>query len=173
MAHLISDKLIELVEKHANDILKRWARRLIDDPTTGSFSEKNLQYVEKKAKTVLTNLSRWVSYDTTKEEIGRRYVEEGKDLFRMGIPLCEAHRASVLLRRILWLFVVNESAFDSTFQLHQMRELNDRVILFFDRAHYYMMRGYFEEINIKMKELWDLTGEDTEKIFFNRSFYNN
>jgi len=89
----------------------------------------------------------------------------------MKIPLCEIIRAMYVLRRTLWLFVQNESAFDSAFQLHQMREMSDRVILFFDRAEYYVIRGYMEELNRNMKELWSLTSEDTDKIFFERSFY--
>ena len=76
------------------------------------------------------------------------------------------------LRRILWLFIENESAFDTAFQLHQMKELSDRIILFFDRAEYYTIRGYMEEMNRKIKEEWKLDSEETNKIFFYASFYN-
>ncbi len=172
MMRLISDKLIEFVEKNRNVILKEWTNRILDDPTTSSFTKEHLDFVRDKAEYVLKNLSQWVGYDTTKEDIGRRYAAEGKEFFERKIPLCEVFRATVLLRRVLWLFVVNESGFDSAFQLHQMRELNDRVILFFDRAHYYVVRGYMEAMHKKVKELWNLTDEDTENILFEQSFYN-
>ncbi len=171
MMHLISDKLVDLVANHSDDIVKRWVVRLLSDPATQSFTEKHMPYVEEKAKEVLAKLGKWVSYDTKKEEVGKRYAEEGGNFFKMEVPLCEAIRATYVLRRTLWLFVENESAFDSAFQLHQMRELNDRVILFFDRAEFYMIRGYTEEMNRKIKELWDVSADETEKIFFNRSFY--
>jgi hypothetical protein len=90
----------------------------------------------------------------------------------MGVPLCEVFKSMGLLRNVLWLFVVNESGFDSAFQLHQMRELNDRIILFFDRVQYYITRGYMEAMNKKIKELWKLADDDTEKILFQNSFYN-
>lgn len=172
MINLISDKLVELVEKHSDEIVKRWITRLLSDPTTSSFSKKHQPFVEKKAKEILKNLGRWVSYDTSKEDVGRSYADDGMALFKMQIPLCETYRAMYTLRRTLWLFVENESAFDTAFQLHQMRELNNRVILFFDRAEYYMIRGYMEEMNRKVKELWNLSAEETAKIFFDRSFYN-
>lgn len=172
MIHLISDKLVELVEKHHKVIVKRWSNRLAADPTTSSFNQKNIEYIETKASALLENLGKWVSYDTTKEEIGKRYAKEGADYFNMKIPLCEAIRALYTLRRTLWLFVENESLFDSAFQLHQMKELSDRVILFFDRVEYYAIRGYTEELNRKMKGLWNLKPEDTNKIFFDKSFYN-
>ncbi len=171
MVHLISQKLIELVEKHTDEIIKRWTTRLLTDPETGSFSEKNLKYVETKARNVLKSLGSWINYESSKEKIGKRYAEEGIDLFNMSIPLCEVIRAMYVLRRTLWLFVQNESAFDSAFQLHQMRELSDRVILFFDRAEYYVIRGYLEEMNRKIKDTWKLSAEDTEVLFFNSSFY--
>jgi len=172
MLHLISDKLVELVEEHADVILRRWTKGLLADPTTSSFSEKHMGAVEKKARQVLQNLGQWVSYDTTKEDIGRRYAEEGKALFEMGVPMCEVHRSLVVLRRTLWVFVVHESAFDSAFQLHQMRELNDRVILFFDRAEYYAIRGYTEAMHEKMKKVTVCKAEDLEDVFFEKAFYN-
>ncbi|HOW82236.1 MAG TPA: hypothetical protein PK573_06740 [Spirochaetota bacterium] len=172
MVHLISDKLVELVEKHSRVIIKRWVARLITDPTTSSFSKRNINSIEKKAMNLLEHMGKWVSYDTTKEEVGKRYAAEGIELFKMEIPLCEVIRAMYTLRRILWLFIENESAFDTAFQLHQMKELSDRIILFFDRAEYYTIRGYMEEMNRKIKEEWKLDSEETNKIFFYASFYN-
>jgi len=170
MMHLISDKLVELVEKHHDVIIKRWIERMRLDPTTASY-QRNIEYLGEKAKKILKQLSRWVSYETAKEEIGRRYADDGIELFKMQVPLCEVIRAMYLLRRTLWLDVETESVFDSSFQLHQMKELSDRVILFFDRAEYYVIRGYMEEMNRRIKELWGLKAEDTDKIFFLNSFY--
>jgi hypothetical protein len=168
--HLISDKLVELVEKQSEAIIKRWIAHLKIDPTTVSY-QKNIEYLGGKAQQILKHLGRWVSYDTSKEEVGKSYAEDGIQLFKMQVPLCEAIRAMYLLRRTLWLHVETESVFNSALQLHQMKELNDRVILFFDRAEYYVIRGYMEEMNRKIKELWTLKPEDTDKIFFSRSFY--
>lgn len=172
MVHLISDKLVELVQKHSDIIIKRWTASLLSDPATSSFSEKNIRLIKEKANSIIKQLGKWVNYDTGKEEVGKRYADEGIRLFELNIPLCEAVRALVVLRRTLWLFVVNESSFDSPLERHQISELNDRVILFFDRAMYYMIRGYTEAMNRKMKEISGMSNEDTEKIFFEHSFYN-
>ncbi len=172
MLHLISDKLVELVESRADQIIKRWMVRLLSDPTTSFFSEHNQDQIRKKGVSIIKYLSKWVSYDTSREDVGRNYANEGKSLFDMGVPLCEVSRALVLLRRVLWLFVVDESALESAFQLHQTRELNDRIILFFDRAQYYIIRGYTEAMHAKMKELTGIADSDAGKIFFENSFYN-
>ncbi len=172
MLHLISDKLVDLVEKNTDVIVQRWMDRLLSDPATTSFSEEVLQKFSGRARMVITELGQWIGYDTPKEDVGRQFADEGAGLFRMKIPLCEGIRALVLLKRSIWLFVMFESNFESALELNQMRELNDRVVLFFDRAKYYFIRGYMEEMNRTMKELWDLNDTDTEKIFFKKSFYN-
>ena len=171
MLRLISDKLVKLVEANSDIILQRWVERLKSDETTTSFNAADLEKFQNRARTALRELGQWVGYETPKENIGRKYVEEGRGLFRMHIPLCEGVRALVLLKRALWLFVEYESAFDSAVELNQMRELNDRVLLFFDRAIYYFIRGYMEEMNHEMKLLWNLTEQDTRQIFFDKSFY--
>lgn len=170
---LLSDKLVRLIEKNSDAIIDRWIQALLSDPTTTSFTEKKiLKTVQEKARTIMGNLGTWVSYDTDKVDVGRVYAKEGITMFRLGIPLCEGIKALILLKRILWLFVMDKSNIESALELNQMRELNDRVVLFFDRAEYYLIRGYMEEMNRKMKKLWNLTDQDTEQIFFKKSFYH-
>ena len=172
MEHLISDKLVRLIEKNSSTIINRWVKRLKNDPATTSFSEIDLERFSLKARMVMDELGKWVGYQTPKEDVGRKYAADGSGLFKMQIPLCEGVRALTLLKRTLWLFVVYESAFESALELNQMRELNDRVVLFFDRAEYYFIRGYMEAMNSAIKKLWGLTEKDTEQIFFKKSFYN-
>ncbi len=172
MVHLISDKMVELVEKYADEILVRWVDRLLQDETAISFKKRNLKFIKENALYILRHLGDFVSYDTKKEQIGKRYSKLGIDLFNHKFPLCEVFRSLVLLRRMLWLFVVNESTFDSAYHLHQMRELNDRVILFFDRIQYYLTRGYMEEMHRKLKSFNVLNPDQCEEIFFENSFYD-
>ena len=44
-------------------------------------------------------------------------------------------------------------------ELHQVRELNDR-------AQYNFISGYMEEMRNRARELWKLSGIDTDKVFF-------
>lgn len=169
--YLISDKLIELVERHSDEIVKRWITRISKDPAASSYAQNNIQDFAEKAKILLEHLGKWVSYETTKEEIEKRYAAEGIESFKDKIPLCEVIRWMHILRATLWLFVVYESAFDSAFELNRMKELSDRVILFFDRAIYYLIRGYMEEMNRKIKDMWSLKQGDTDQIFFFNSFH--
>ena len=89
----------------------------------------------------------------------------------MGIPLCEGIRGLILLKRTIWLFAMYAMPLDTVIELNELRELNDRMALFFDRAEYYFIRGFMEEMNRKMQQIWKLTDGDTDKVFFGRSFY--
>ena len=166
MQGLLSDKLVGLIEKNTDKIIMRWTERLSSDPATPSFSQDALQRFDTKAHMVIQELGEWISYDKPKEDIIRHYSQEGRGLFRLGIPLCEGVRAIILLKRTLWLFVLESSAFDSAMELHQVRELNDRASLFFDRAQYNFISGYMEEMRIRAQELWKLSEVDTDKVFF-------
>ena len=173
MQGMISDKLIALIEKNADKIIARWTERLSSDPATPSFSQDALQRFDAKAHMVIQELGEWIGYDKPQEDIIRHYSQEGIGLFNLGIPLCEGARALILLKRTIWLFVLESSIFESAMELHQIRELNDRVALFFDRAQYNFIMGYMEEMRNRAQGLWKLSETDTEKVFFKKSFYNN
>lgn len=163
--HLLSDRLIGLVEDHTGDIVKRWLAILRNDPTMAALAPRHMEHLQGKAWDILKHLSQWVGYDTSKEEIERRYEAEGRDFYDMGIPLWEGIRTMYTLRRALWLFVGSESQFDSAFQLSQLLELSDRVILFFDRAEFYMARGYLDRMRGRAQEVGKLDAVAIERIF--------
>jgi hypothetical protein len=62
--------------------------------------------------------------------------------------------------------VLESSLFESAMELNQMRELNDRASLFFDRAQYNFIMGYMGEMKNRAKKLWNLGDADMEKVFF-------
>jgi hypothetical protein len=171
MEKILSEKFVSHIQNNADTIVRRWIDRLKSDPTTVAFAESDLKKFEFRAQELLVHLGEWINYDKNKTDVGRRYAEEGMGLFKMGIPLCEGIRAIILLKRTLWMFVMFDNPLDTAIELNQLREVTDRATLFFDRAEYYFMRGFLEEMNRKIKEVWNLTDEDTEKIFFGRSFY--
>jgi hypothetical protein len=169
--HLLSDKLARLIETHTDPLMKRWLEEVCADPAITSLCDAKIDYMRGRMSSVLFHLREWINYDTTKIEIGRRYAVEGKEYFKQEMPLCEIIRSLILLKKKIWSFSLNESSIDSAYELYQISDLNERIIIFFDQALYYITRGYMEEMNDKMKELWKLSSDDTEKIFFNKSFY--
>jgi hypothetical protein len=169
--HLLSDKLAKLIELHTEQIIKRWFEEVSCDPSISSICDEKMDYMKERVSSVIFNLREWINYDTTKEEIGHRYAKEGLDYFNKKVPLCEIIRSFILLKKRIWSFSINESSIDSAYELYQMNDLDERIVIFFDQALYYITRGYMEGMNNAIKQEWKLTDDDTEKIFFHKSFY--
>jgi len=72
------------------------------------------------------------------------YKKYGKDRYGEGFPLPELIYSFILFRRHLWLFILHSGLLDTAYELLRGMELNNRVILFFDRALYNMVVGYGE-----------------------------
>ena len=69
----------------------------------------------------------------------------GIQRFHEGISLTDVVMALQLIKRHLWLYVQEVNYFDSSFQLMQALEFNNRVVWFFDRAIDSTCVGYEEE----------------------------
>lgn len=170
-ANLFSTKPTKFIEKNVDEIVKRWISIVLQDKATISFSKDNMEELEQRVREIIGQLGKWISYETTPEEIGSIYADRGAKLFKMGIPLCEALRAVALLRATVVKFVTEQLVFDTSFELQILYDLVSRMTIFFDRSQYYITRGYMEEMYEKMISIVDISGEDAEKIFFERSFY--
>lgn len=170
-ANLFSTKPTKFIENNVDIIVKRWVNIVLQDKATLSFSRDHMEELEQRVREIIGQLGKWISYETTPEEIGSLFADRGTKLFKMGIPLCEALRAVALLRATTTKYVTEQLVFDTSFELQILYDLVSRMTIFFDRAQYYITRGYMEEMYAKMKSIIDISDEDAEKIFYERSFY--
>jgi hypothetical protein len=90
------------------------------------------------------NLGQWLNVQTPKEQTSRFYQKYGQDRCQEGFPLPELIYSFILFRRHLWLFILHSGFLDTAYELLRALELNNRVILFFDRALHSMALGYEE-----------------------------
>jgi hypothetical protein len=59
--------------------------------------------------------------------------------------------AFMLVKRNLWQFVQEKQFFENTYEFTQALELNNKVVLFFDRVIYFVTMGYEEELRKEKK----------------------
>ena len=139
---MISQSLVELIEKNADNLAIQWlkdVKKNVNTPFYHTFQEEPLF---ERARNMYKNLSRWLSISTPKEETGKFYRKYGEQRFREEFPLPELIYSFILFRRHLWLFILHSDFYDSAYELLRAMELNNRVILFFDRALCNMALGY-------------------------------
>ena len=139
---MISQSLVELVEKNAEKLAKEWlkdARQNVHTPFYHTYDEDRLY---RRAFEIYNNLGHFLSLQTPKQETVDFYRVYGKERCEEGFPLSQLIYAFVLFRRHLWLFILNVGFLDTAYDLLRALELNNRVILFFDRAVHNIAVGY-------------------------------
>lgn len=110
-----------------------------DMPTYRTYDEKKLY---ERAFRVFSQLGKWISRETTREEIASQYLALGAQHRKEGFAISEVIMALILTRNQIWLKVQSEGLLDTALDLSQAMELNIRVLRFFDQAIYYAARGF-------------------------------
>jgi len=142
---LVSTRLVGLIEKNADELTQKWLNIVTshdDLPTYRVYDKKKLY---DRAFRVYSQLGKWISSETTKEDIEKQYKALGSQRRREGFGLNEVIQALIITRRVLWLKVQSDGFLDNALSLKIALDLNNTVILFFDRAIYYSAQGYEQE----------------------------
>ena len=138
----ISDKLIKLIERDADQLTNNWLSNVRKHPTMPTYHTYDKEKLYQRAFRVYSQLGKWISRETTKEDIEKYYTALGKQRRQEGFALSEVIQALIITRRHVWLKVLSEGLLDTVLDHHQALELNNRVILYFDRAIFYTSLGY-------------------------------
>ncbi len=143
---MISEKMVTLIKENADELAKRLCKDLLSREETKSYRKLNEDIVYERVFDVYNRLDSWLQKDKSKGEIRDHYIALGKKRFSEGIPLTEVVMALMLIKRHLWLYVLEKHFFDSSYEFQQALEFNNRVVLFFDRAIYFATMGYEKEL---------------------------
>ena len=138
----MSDKLVKLIEKNAKQLTKNWLTDVRKHPHTKTYHTYNEEELYNRAFDVYSRLSKWISRETSKEEIYKHFFALGVRRRKEGFTLSEVIQALIITRRHIWLKVMSEGFLDTALDMYKALELNNRVVLFFDRAIHYTALGY-------------------------------
>ncbi len=144
---MISQSLVELIEKHADKLARIWLDDIKQNARTPFFHTFREDLLYERAFEIYKYLGGWLSIQTPKEETAKYYKKMGMERCREGFPLPEVIYSFILFRRHLWLYVLHVGFLDNAYELRRALELNNRVVLFFDRAIFNITLG-FEECRV-------------------------
>ncbi len=146
--NIITNKFVYLIEENHQEIIEHFMNDLLRNPKTAAYRNLDQQDIYDIGHRIISELSKWITKDYPKDQVKEYYRKLGKTRMKEGIPASQFFQALVLIKRHMWLFVrrkiENEAA-----DFKQAMEVNDRIVLFFDRAAYYMLMGYEDEISKK------------------------
>src|SRR5262245_33775376 len=149
---MVSATLIELIELHASRLTADASRDLLANERTRSFRTVSLEDLEPRVFELFHHLGSWIG-DPKDDRVQAEFEEWGRRRFGQRIPLSEIVYAVILLKSHLRRYIRDHGLVEASFprvegdyvlpmHLHSLQELNARVGEFFDKALYYLARGY-------------------------------
>jgi hypothetical protein len=126
---VVASKLVKIIEKNSSVIADRW----VDDVTTLPYTRS------------YWNVPHEELHERADKRLASFYKKLGQNRREQGYRVEEVVMALMLLKRHVWLFILQEGFLTANLELYQALELNNRVVLYFDRAIYYVTQAYSEE----------------------------
>ena len=137
------DKLVTLIEDHADELTALWIRTVRESPRMAAYQRFGDEDLGERARLVYANLGKWLEL-SSEELVEEEYFRLGKIRCSERIPLSQVVWALLLTRRNLWQFVELQG-WETIFDLRQQLDLEILVVRFFDRAILHAVRGYESE----------------------------
>jgi len=149
---MIAEKLVELVEIHANRLSADVAQDLVTNVRTRGFHKVPKADLEARVFRLFHHLGDWLS-DRRSERVKAEFAEWGSRRFDQEIPLSEIIYAIVILKQHLRQYIRDNGLIEATFprsesdyvlplHMNSLQELNLQVGQFFDEALYHLAIGY-------------------------------
>ncbi len=141
---ILAKNLVNLIERDAESLARRWLEIVRTHPSTPTFHRWDERQLYTRVFKVYSNLGQWISQRTTKKDISREYIALGSRRHAEGFALSEVIQALIFSRRVLWQKIQADGFLDTALDMNRALELNNQVLLFFDRATYFTAVGYEE-----------------------------
>ena len=153
---MLAEKLVEMIEIHAERLGAAVVKDLITNERTPSFRLVKRSDLDERLFTIIHHLGDWIG-NRRSERVKLEFAEWGSTRFGQGVPLSEVVYAVIVLKQHMRQFISDngliEAAFPATesdyvlpMHLHSLQELNGEIGLFFDEALYHLARGYEDRV---------------------------
>jgi hypothetical protein len=142
---MFSYRLVRLIETHADALAAGLEERVADSLQVMHFRDISAHELRERVYEIYRHLGEWL-LGKNELDIEQRYREIGSRRAQQKVPLSEVVQAIVLTKENLWEFLKSEAVMDRAIEIMGELELLQMLEMFFDRAIYYAVVGYEEEI---------------------------
>jgi hypothetical protein len=137
-------KYVELMERHAEDIAKKWAKDVRQNTKTTYYKFLDEQKIISQCVRFYQYFSKMYGDEKVSEDVLTFFKTYARETYEMGIPLDEAIYALILMRRHIWLHPEFQYIFTSGIARADAVDSLNRTILLFDYAEYQITKDYME-----------------------------
>src|SRR6516164_7779030 len=149
---MLLHRLIELIETHAESLTHGVVQDVQTNEHTRSHALIPKEELSSRVLALYRNLGNWIG-DPKDDAIRHEYEEWGKTRCQQGIPTSEIAFCLILIKKHLRSYIREHAAVVFSgdrlvpgemvpLELYSIQELNYVVGDFFDRALWYLLRGY-------------------------------
>jgi len=149
---MLAIRLIQLIENQSKSLTHEAMHDVLTNENTTAFRRVPQAELEPRIASLYQNLGKWIG-DPRDDEIRQEYEAWGRTRFRQGIPFSEIVYVLMLTKQHLRKFIREHGLITFSgdrvtpdelvpVELYAIQELNYLVGDFFDRALYYLVRGY-------------------------------
>jgi len=142
--NLLSDKLVVVIEKNAEKIANLWVEEVKTNRSTPDYHNFDKSRLYKRIHRLLSQFGKWLGGFYGDRDIKDFFMETGKERKREGFKLGEVLSALSLIKKHIWEFALSQGMWQKTLDIYTALELDRRIVIFFDKAAFYMTRGYEE-----------------------------
>lgn len=142
--NFLSDILVQMIQNNASLIAKRWIKDIITNASTPNYKKFDHATLFKRINTVLSQFEEWLGGQYYNKDIHNFYYNLGKRRKKEGFKISEVLSALSLTKKHLWEFALSHNMWVKTIDIYRTLELDRRVVIFFDKAAYYVCKGFEE-----------------------------
>lgn len=140
--NLLSDKLVDLIERNAEIIAQIWIDDALTNPSTRGFRHFDHSRLFRDVCRILSHFGSWLGGVYKDSEIRGYYNELGRESRKEGLALSNVLSTLSLIKKHLWEFALSQGMWHKTLDIYMNLELNRRIVIFFDKAVFYTTQGY-------------------------------
>lgn len=138
----LSNQLMGIIEKNAEVIANRWMNDVKTNKSTPSYANATEVSSRERVLIFIRQFGKWLSGYFTDTEVRQYYIDLGVKRKKEGFGLSEVLSAISLSRKYVWEFALSQGMWNKTIDIYMTLELERRMMLFFDKAAYYVARGF-------------------------------
>jgi len=138
---MLSARLVKLIEDHAEQLTAGLVKDLQNNPRTPAYHKLSHQELHRRTYEVYRHLGEWLGHKAD-DRIEASYRELGQERHAETVPVNEVVYALILTKYHLRDYIRAAGLVSGAVELYQQLELDRLVGQFFDKATYYMVRGY-------------------------------
>lgn len=138
---MLEDQLIQIIESRADQLAKTWYREVKESRYTPGFQNISEGEGLEMATNVYRKLGYWLM-PSSGEDVKYTYERFGRSLYLKGFRMEEVVMILVLIKRHLWLHLLEQGIMSTNLEVYKALELNNKVVLYFDRAICFALEGY-------------------------------